>query len=85
VKTQNPSACTTLNWKVCKPAIALYCLYLSVIKTECVTEVLINPNIRTRYFRHAYHQTRDNIIRYDIYILKFNKIFFIIVFNKMDP
>jgi hypothetical protein len=32
VKTENPSACATLNWKVCKSAIALY---LSVIKRTC--------------------------------------------------
>jgi hypothetical protein len=32
VETENPSACATVNWKVCKSAIALYCLYLSVIK-----------------------------------------------------
>jgi hypothetical protein len=41
VKTGNPSACATVNWKVCKSAIVLYCC--SVIKRECVTEVLINP------------------------------------------
>jgi hypothetical protein len=35
VKTGNPSACTAVNWKVCKSAIALYCLYLSVIKGGC--------------------------------------------------
>jgi hypothetical protein len=29
VKTDSPSACATVNWKVCKSAIALY---LSVIK-----------------------------------------------------
>jgi hypothetical protein len=31
---------------------------------ELVTKVLINPIIRTRtrYFRHAYHPTRDNIL-----------------------
>jgi hypothetical protein len=63
VKAGNPSACAEVNWKLCKSAIALYCLYLSVIKRECVTEVLINPIIRTRtrHFRHAYHPTRDNI------------------------
>jgi hypothetical protein len=45
---------------VFKSAIALY---LSVIKRECVTDVLINPTIRniTRHSRHAYHPTRDNI------------------------
>jgi hypothetical protein len=26
VKTENPSACATVNWKVCRIAIALYCL-----------------------------------------------------------
>jgi hypothetical protein len=48
VETDNPNACTTVNWSVCKSAIALYCLHLSVIKRECVTEVLINPTVRTR-------------------------------------
>jgi hypothetical protein len=38
VKTDSPSACATLNWKVCKSAIALY---LSVLR-EFVTKVLIN-------------------------------------------
>jgi hypothetical protein len=63
VETQNPSTCATVDWKVRKSAIALHCLYLSVIKRECVTEVLINPVIRarTRHSRHAYHTTRDNI------------------------
>jgi hypothetical protein len=32
VKTGNSSACATVNWKVCKSAIALY---LSVIKGTC--------------------------------------------------
>jgi hypothetical protein len=35
-----------------------------VIKRESVIEVLLNPIIRTRirYFTHAYHLTRDNIL-----------------------
>jgi hypothetical protein len=45
LKTKNPSVCvcvcvcvcSTVNWKVCKTEIALYGLYLSVIKSECVT------------------------------------------------
>jgi hypothetical protein len=32
VKTENPSACATVNRKVCKSTIALY---LSVIKRTC--------------------------------------------------
>jgi hypothetical protein len=32
VKTGNPSACVTVNWKMCKSVIALY---LSVIKRTC--------------------------------------------------
>jgi hypothetical protein len=48
VKTENPSACATVNWKMCKSTIPLYSLYLRVIKRECVTNVLINPIIRTR-------------------------------------
>jgi hypothetical protein len=55
VKTGNPSG----DWKVCNSAIALYLIVI----TEVVTTVIINPIIRTRtrYFRHAYHPTRDNI------------------------
>jgi hypothetical protein len=32
VETGNPSACATVNWKLCKSVIALY---LSVIKRTC--------------------------------------------------
>jgi phosphoenolpyruvate carboxylase len=55
VKTDNPSACAAVNWKVCKSAIARL--------RELVTEVQINPIIRTgtRHFRHAYHPTSDII------------------------
>jgi hypothetical protein len=37
VETGNPSVCALVNCKVCKSEIALCCLYLSVIKCECVT------------------------------------------------
>jgi hypothetical protein len=37
VETENPSACATVCCKVCKRAITLYCLYVRVIKCECVT------------------------------------------------
>jgi hypothetical protein len=61
VKTENHSACATVNWKVCKSTIALY---LSVINRDCVSEVLINQIIliRTCHFRHAYHPIRDNSV-----------------------
>jgi hypothetical protein len=26
MKAENPSACATVNWKMCRIAIALYCL-----------------------------------------------------------
>jgi hypothetical protein len=45
VETETPSVCAMVNWKVCKSARALYCLYVSVIKRAWVTEVLINPII----------------------------------------
>jgi hypothetical protein len=32
VKTENPSACATVNWKLCKSVIELY---LSIIKRTC--------------------------------------------------
>jgi hypothetical protein len=37
VESENPSACAMGNCKVCKSAIALYCLCVSVIMSECVT------------------------------------------------
>jgi hypothetical protein len=51
-KTENYSVCETVNWKVCKSEMALYFMYLSVIKRVCVTKVLTNPIIwtRTRHF-----------------------------------
>jgi hypothetical protein len=52
VKTENPSACATVNWNVCKSAIALYCMYLKVIKRLYVNKLLIHPisQTRTRHF-----------------------------------
>jgi hypothetical protein len=38
VKTGNPSTSATVNWKVCKREIALYCLCVSIIKSECLTK-----------------------------------------------
>jgi hypothetical protein len=40
VTTKNPSACGTVNGKVCKSAITLYCLQLRV---ECIRSQPINP------------------------------------------
>jgi hypothetical protein len=37
VETGNPSACATVCCKVCKAVRGRCCLYLSVIKSECVT------------------------------------------------
>jgi hypothetical protein len=62
VNTKNPSACVKAKWKVCKSAVALYCLYLVAIKRERVIKVLINPIIRTRtrHFCCVYHPIRNN-------------------------
>jgi hypothetical protein len=64
VETGNPSVCATVKCKVCKLAISLYGLYLSVIKCECVTQLRINPTIRSRIrlISDVYHPTRHNII-----------------------
>jgi hypothetical protein len=63
VKTENSSACAAVNWKLCKSAIAFYCLYLSVIKNGCKqgANKSNHPN-ENPSFRHAYHRTRDSII-----------------------
>jgi hypothetical protein len=63
VERENPSACALVNCKLCKSAIALYCLYVSVIKSECVTKVLINLIIRTRthHFCRMHQPTHDSI------------------------
>jgi hypothetical protein len=51
MKTENPSACVTVNWKVCTPGIALYCFYFRV---ECIgcPKNPINQS-RTRLINHA--------------------------------
>jgi hypothetical protein len=63
VETENPSACTTVNCKWCKWAIMLYCLYVSVFKCACVTQLLINPIFRTRtsLISGVYHYTRHRM------------------------
>jgi hypothetical protein len=43
VETENSNACATVNCNWCKREIALYCLCVSVIKRECVIQLLINP------------------------------------------
>jgi hypothetical protein len=48
VETGSPTACATLNSNWCKGEIALCYLYVSVNKSGCVTQLLINPVIRTR-------------------------------------
>jgi hypothetical protein len=54
VEIENPSACATVNWKVCKSAIALY---LSVIKRTCKQ----GAN-KSNHPNYAYHYTRDSRI-----------------------
>jgi hypothetical protein len=73
IESENPSACATVNWKVCKSAIALYCLYLNVIKRECVTEVLINPNIRNRTRHFVRRTTLYVTIRREVYLLRIER------------
>jgi hypothetical protein len=64
VETENHSACATVCCKWCKSAIALYCQYISVTTSECVTQLLINPIIRTRtrLISGVYHHTCHSII-----------------------
>jgi hypothetical protein len=38
VETENPSARETVNWKLCKSSIALYCLYVRVLVKEGVNK-----------------------------------------------
>jgi hypothetical protein len=43
VETENPGACATVKWKLCRSAIALYCLYLRVFEKEGVN-ISTHPN-----------------------------------------
>jgi hypothetical protein len=60
VETEYLSVCAKVKCKVCYISDSDV---LIVIKRESVTEMQINPIIRTRirYFRHAYNPTCDNI------------------------
>jgi hypothetical protein len=60
VKTENPSACATVNWKVSKWAIELY---LSLIKRTCNRSAnkFNHPNKNTLFSSRVPH-TRDIII-----------------------
>jgi hypothetical protein len=48
VWTENPSKCATVDCKVCKREITLYCHCISVIYKWERNQLLINPIIRTR-------------------------------------
>jgi hypothetical protein len=63
VETENLSACAKANWKVCKWAIAPYCC-IELTTSECVTQLLINPIIRTRthLISRVYQPTRHTIL-----------------------
>jgi hypothetical protein len=62
VERKNPSMCATVNWEVCKSAIALYGLYVNVIKRSC-NQSPNNPVIQTRIclISHVYHPACDSI------------------------
>jgi hypothetical protein len=66
VKTENPSVCVTVKCKLCKSAITLYSLYLSVIKRDYNQSAnkANHPNYNPSLC-HAYHPTRDTI--YDLF------------------
>jgi hypothetical protein len=51
VKTDNPNACATVNWKVCKSAIALYVI---VVKRTCNQSAnkSNNPNYYPSFSSH---------------------------------
>jgi hypothetical protein len=59
VKTENPSTCVTVNCKLCKPAIALYCVYERV---DC--KIIVNKSnhpIKNPLLFATEPRTRDNI------------------------
>jgi hypothetical protein len=66
VETDNPSACAAVKCKLYKSKIALCCLHLSLIKRECVTEVLINPIIRTRTCHFVTRTTLHVIVLFKV-------------------
>jgi hypothetical protein len=75
--------CVTVNYKVCKSVKALYYLYLSVIKRECVTKVLINPIIRTRTHHFVTHITLHVTIFYVIYCSSIPVVVMLLTFFGM--
>jgi hypothetical protein len=72
VKTENPSACATVNWKLYRSEIALY---LSVIKSTCIQGANKSNNPKQNpLFSSRLPRTHDNIF-WKIYILPNYKIF----------
>jgi hypothetical protein len=67
VETENPSACATVNCNWCKGEIVLCYLYVNVIKSECVTQLIINPIIQTRtcLISGIYHHTCHNMFSWE--------------------
>jgi hypothetical protein len=64
VETEKTSACVVVHCKLCKSEIAVYGLYLNVIKGECATQLLKNPIIQTRIclISGVYHKTHHILV-----------------------
>jgi hypothetical protein len=60
VKTENPSACVTVNCKTCRTAIALYFLYSRVVNIYTVNKYnSANPN---PVYKSRTTPTRDRLL-----------------------
>jgi hypothetical protein len=71
---EKTNVCVTVNYNVCKSARALCDLYVSVIKSACVSQLLINAIIRTRtrLISGVYHPTGHNIYTDAFYSVLYN-------------
>jgi hypothetical protein len=61
---ETTSGCTTVKWEVCKSAIALYYLYLSVINPLKINalKILYKNSVRTSQETHYISATKKSLL-----------------------
>jgi hypothetical protein len=77
LEPEYPSACETVNCRCCRQKVALYWLWVNVIKSKCVTQMLMNPINQTRnpLINGVYHPTLHNMLAQNIRLVYLSEVY----------